>query len=243
MFGYEQDFDGLYHEFLNAEGAWTISEDLELAAAATLAGWDEHLDRFALFDANGDHIVHGENTEPGSGASSRHMNLSRVDLRATWRLLERESAGWDFALSPGFKIPVGRSHDLTNAGTWDGSLTALATLPMDGWTLHGNGGVTVPRGDERIFTTAADVELNPFWHGGLSAVVPLGSDFAAIAQLEANTSAFRDVPQLEDPPATFLLGLRATSGGTSWELGLGTGFDWDAAYQFLFHLEVAIRLN
>ena len=77
--GQPQDFDGRFDEVLVTDMAWGAVDGLEFGARATISGWAEHVDSFALLDADGSAIVTGEQELiSGLGASERHLGLSEL---------------------------------------------------------------------------------------------------------------------------------------------------------------------
>ncbi|MBI4584833.1 MAG: hypothetical protein HY717_12530 [Planctomycetes bacterium] len=234
MGGFKQDFDGTYHEWAQLEAAWGAWARLELGARAVVAGWDEHVDRFELLDDRGRPLVRFEDqTLLGMGASRRHENLSVVGVKAKGMLLRAEEDGLDLSLALSAKFPAGRPRDLTHAGTYDVALTALGSIPFSWGALHANWGVTAPLGEQNLFIDEARIDLNPFVHGGLGITFSLPWDLAAGVQLEANTSAFSEVPFLAGPPLNFIGGVRKLFGGLVLEAGGGTGVNWENSYQVL----------
>ncbi|MBI4601242.1 MAG: hypothetical protein HY721_04695 [Planctomycetes bacterium] len=222
--GFDQHFDGLFHEWGVLRLAAGVLPGLELQARAGLAGWDEELDTFFILDRAGNPIVHDEEgVVLKTGASGRHDNLSDVVLGAKGLLLARERFGLDVAIAGAVKLPAARHDDLSHAGTTDLAFSLLASLPLGRVTLHASSGVGIPLGGQQIFVDAAHVDLEPFYHGGLAANWCLVDGLALVAQLEGNTSAFGDVEMLEDGPLTAFAGLRWMLGGFFLEAGGGTG--------------------
>jgi len=228
---------GIYHEWLALDASWGFAPRWEAGLWLPLVGWDEAQDNFYLFDAAGTAIVRDEGNQiAGTEASRRHDNVSVVGLRVKRTLLEAQDAGFDLAASAQLKIPIGRPRDLTNAGTWDLALTALATIPRTWGTLHVNLGVVFPLGSQDLFIPEADVNLDPILQGGVAAVFPVSDRLSFGIQVEANSSAFGDVPFLAGSPVTAVAGARWLVGHYVLELGAGTGFDWDTSYQWLAFL-------
>jgi len=229
----KDDFDGMYEEFGALVATWAPRERVEVTARAVYAGWDEKQDRFRLFDDAGTPIVAGESRKLlGMGATHRHANLSVFGVGAKWQFLESEAG--EAALSFSAKIPFGRDRDLTHAGTTDVALALLAGRTFGWGALHAQLGVTVPFGEQNLFEDEAEVDLNPFVFAAVGAVVPLGDTWAVGVQLEANTSAFRDVEFLDGTAVNAVVGVRKILFGRFVaEAGGGGGFDWSSSYQFM----------
>jgi hypothetical protein len=94
----------------------------------------------------------------------------------------------------------------------------------------------VPIGEQNLFVESADVELDPFVHGGVAAAIVVCDDLATIVQVEANTTAFRDVPFLSGPPVTLFAGLRKLFGNFVLEGGAGVGLIQASSYDYAFSL-------
>jgi hypothetical protein len=228
----KDDFDGQYEEFGALVATWAPWERFEVTARAVYAGWDEKQDRFRLYDGAGTPIVTGESRKLlGIGATHRHANLSVFGVGAKWQFLQSEAG--EAAVSLSAKIPFGRDHDLTHAGTTDVALALLAGRTFGWGTLHAQLGVTVPFGEQNLFEDEADVDLNPFAFAAVGAVVPLSETWAVGMQLEANASAFRDVEFLDGTAVTAVVGVRKLFGRFVAEAGGGGGFDWSSSYQFM----------
>jgi hypothetical protein len=241
--GISNRFEGVFHEWLGLEAAWGAVPHLELTAATAYAGWDEHEDRFSLFDAAGTPIVRDEaGVIFGTASSKRHDNVSSLTLGAKRSWLAADEHGVDLALAAAVKLPVGRSRDLTHAGTEDVSLTTLVSVPLPFGTLHANAGATVPFGSQDLFVPAAGVDLEPFAHGGVGLSARLAERWAAGLQLEANGSAFRDVEFLRDPPVALVSGVRRVGRRLDVELGAGFGLERDSTYDWLAFAAVTVRL-
>jgi hypothetical protein len=238
--GIENHFDGLYHEWAVLDLAGGFLSRFEAGARLPLAGWGEQLDTFSLFDDAGNPIVEDEAVViNGTGASKRHTNLSALTLRLKGALVEREQYGFDLSLAGSVKIPIARPRDLTNAGTTDLGATLLASVPMGPLTLHLNAGVGVPLGQQNIFVDQANVDLDVFFHGGLALAWTLPRDWAVVAQLAGNTSAFRDVQVLDGGPLTAMLGVRKLFDRLAVEVGGGTGLIARSSYDYEIHVAVA----
>jgi len=237
--GVKNDFDGLYHEMLAAEGAWGFRGGTELSIEAVLSAWDEHLDRFRLYDENGALIVSDEDAELAGMATARHENVSVVRLRGL-RELDRGNAG-TWALEGSLKIPVGRERDLTNAGTYDPALTVRHSAHEGRWSGHSALGLTWPLGEQNLFEDFADVELEPFLHAGAAAVRRLDDRWSVGAQLSGHTSAFGDVEFLDHPAGDIVIGARRLVGRWTIEGGGGPGIGWAGSHQWLFFLGGTMR--
>jgi hypothetical protein len=232
--GSKQDFDGIFHEWAHLEIAWGAQERLEIGARAAIAGWDEHEDRFEVFDSRGRPLVRFEDqTIFGKGASKRHDNLSVAGARAKVLVLRAEENLVDASLAVSAKFPVGRPRDLTNAGTHDLAATAMASLPLPWGAVHASCGATVPLGEQNLFIEEAGIDLQPFVHGGIGAVVSLPWTMALGLQVEANSSAFSEIPFLDGPPLNIAGGLRKLQGGLILEAGGGLGVNWENSYQYM----------
>jgi hypothetical protein len=237
--GYENIFNGRYHEWAAFELDWGVTERFELGVRTVFAGWDEHQDRFDILDSNGVPIVTDEyKTFYDLGATKRHDNFSVVGIKAKALLLNADEAGLDLSLATSVKFPIGRPEDLTSAGTYDLAFTVMGSKPFSWGALHANLGVTIPLGSQNLFEPAADVELNPFVHGALGATFALPWEFALGLQLEANSTAFHEVEFLDQPPFAFTLGLRRFLGKFFLEAGGGVGLDWSSAYQSTYFFSV-----
>lgn len=234
--GVRSRFNGTFRELVAAEVRWAALDGLELAASASFGGWDEDQDVFFLFNGADVPIVRDEAgaIDEMSGASKRHDNLVEVVLGAKVVLVE--SVGHDAALSVAgsVRVPVARDRDLSHSGTYDLAATLLATQGFGALTLHANLGVGVPVGRQTLFERFERVRLDPFVHGGLGVNWRLADWLAAIAQFEANTSAFGDVRFLDGPVATVFGGLRAMWGRFVLEFGGGTGLLRETSYDYAF---------
>lgn len=230
----ENDLDGTYHEFASLILSAAPLPGLELTARAVFAGWDEHHDRFEVFNGDGVPVITHEGQKIyGLGATSRHVNLSVLGFGAKLRVADVETVGADLAVAASLKIPFGRDRDLTHAGTTDLALAALASLPAGPFTVHAQLGGTLPFGEQTLFVDEEDAEISPFVFAGLGVTWRAFESFSIGLQVEANTSAFRDVEFLDRGPASAVLGTRALWGPFVFEMGLGAGFDWSASYQWL----------
>lgn len=230
----ENDLDGTYHEFASLIVSGAPLPGLELTARAVFAGWDEHHDRFEVFNGDGDPVITHEGQKiHGLGATSRHVNLSVLGVGAKLRLADAESLGADLALAASLKIPFGRDRDLTHAGTTDLALAVLAGLPAGAFTFHAQLGGTLPFGEQTLFVEEEDAEISPFVFAGAGVTWRAGHAFSIGLQLEANTTAFGDVDFLDRHPASAVLGTRALWGPFVLEMGVGAGFDWSSSYQWM----------
>lgn len=237
--GIENHFDGAFRELFAAEGVFGVADGFELAVRSAFGGWDEHRDNFDLFDENGDFIVSDEDAHLAGEATKRHDNVTSVFLRGKLRFLGDDDAATAAQFS--LKIPVAPDRDLSNAGTYDVNLSILETVRCGDVTFHANAGVGVPLGDETLFEDDADVDLNPFVHGGIAADWSVADDFALGLQLEANTSAFRDVEFLEGAPVSVFAGARKFFGDGFWaEGGAGIGLAGEATYEWTYLVSVGI---
>jgi hypothetical protein len=237
--GVESRFDGLYHDWVAFKLAAGVLPRLEAFTRVALAGWDETLDKFTLLDSNGDAIVENEaGVVLMESASNRHDNVSDVVAGAKVQLARVDEIGFDFALAASVKIPVSRPTDLTNAGTTDLNFTLLATRDLGPVTVHLNLGGGIPFGNQNLFVDSANVDLNAFIHGGAAIAWPVLENLTLVAQLEANTTAFRDVEFLDGPPVTVLGGLRQRFGRFFLEAGGGTGLTPHASYDYAIYVSI-----
>jgi hypothetical protein len=235
--GIENRFDGFFHEWLTLDVRAGVLPRLELGARGVYAGWDEQIDRFRVFDSQGNIIVRDENV-PGAGASKRHENVSKLVLHAKTPLLLREEAYFDVGFLSSIKIPIGRERDLTNAGTTDLNFVLLSTVPVGPLAFHFNFGLGVPLGHQNLFTHEADVKLDPFFHGGAAAVWTVTDWLALDVQFEGNESAFGDVEFLDGPVYSFVPGFRLFFGPVSFEAAGGLPLSRQS-YEFLVHFALA----
>lgn len=234
-------FDGIYHEWGALDLAWGAVERIELGARGVYAGWDEHRDRFNLFDRSGQPLVFGEDQKIlGKGATSRHENPSVLGVKVKGLLVDAGDHGFDLALAASAKFPVGPVRDLTAGGTTDLAFTLLGRLPVSWGALHASLGGTVPFGEQRLFVRSAGIDLEPFLHGAVGATWVVTESIALGLQLEANTSAFREVDVLERAPVTTVFGFRkALLDHLILEGGAGTGLFWRQSYQWLLFTSMA----
>ena len=236
--GVTSSFAGAYHEWIAAELHWGALPRVELSFRTAVAGWDEVLDHFTLRDAGGNLIVRDEERLKEGEASQRHENVARVDLGAKFQLLGGDDATATTAIAGGLKLPVARPGDLTSSGTYDVAATLLETVRLGAWTLHANGGGVWPLGGQTLFHADEGIKLDPFAQGALGANLQVDPLMALDLQLQANTSAFRDVPFLKQGPITAVFGARRWFGPTSVEVAVGHGFDhessdvWEAFFTF-----------
>ncbi len=235
--GKQNRFDGLFHQWLALDVSRGILPGVEAGARFTLAGWDESKDRFFLFDRRRRPLVRFENTViQGTGPSQRHFNLADVVLHGKGTL--SESAAGDLALAVSAKLPVGRPHDLINAGTYDLNFTLLGTREVGRFTLHANLGVGIPLGTQNLFIPQDHVGLDPFVHGGVALNARVKKDLSVGIQVEANSSAFGDVPFLDGTPVTTTLGVRKISGDWIFEGGGGVGLAHRASSDYTVFIAV-----
>ena len=229
--GQPQNFEGRFDQWLAADASWGLGRGLELGGRAKIGGWAEHVDTFALLDANGNAIVTGEQELiSGQGASERHLGLTDIVLHARQTL----DADADTALAGlvSLKIPAASKRDLSNAGTYDLNV-GLERSSVDGpRTLHANAGVGVPLGDQNLFIDEADVDLDPWLYAGVGMNWLLREDLSWGLQLEGNTGAFGDVDFLDGSPLTLGAGVRKAVGDWALECGAGTGLT-DQSYRWL----------
>jgi hypothetical protein len=229
-------FAGCYHEWIAGEVHWGALAAVELWARTAVGGWDEVLDHFNLYDQNGNFIVRDEERLAQGMASQRHENVTRLDLGSKWRLLGGDDAATAIAVAG--KIPIARPGDLSNAGTFDLAATLLETVNIGEFTLHANAGWVWPLGQQTLFHADQDIELNPFAQAAVGATVLVGQQLALDLQVQANTSAFRDVPFLSQGPIGVVGGLRQFFGRNFAELSCGRGFEgtatdrWEAFFAF-----------
>jgi len=237
VFGKVNHFDGLFHQWFALDVSRGILPGFEAGARFTLAGWDESKDRFFLFDRKRRPLVRFEDTViHGTGPSQRHFNLSTVVLHGKGTLSEG-SAG-DLALAVSAKLPVGRPHDLINAGTYDLNFTFLGTREIGRFTLHANLGVGIPLGSQNLFILQDDISLHPFAHGGVALNARVKKDLSVGIQVEANSSAFGEVPFLDGTPVTTTLGVRKISGDWIFEGGGGVGLTNRASSDYTVFISV-----
>jgi hypothetical protein len=227
--GVTSEFAGAYHEWIAAEVHWGALPRVELSLRSAVAGWDEILDHFLLRNADGNLIVRDEERLKLGEASQRHENVARVDFGAKLQLLGGDDATATTAIAGGFKVPIARPGDLTNAGTYDLAATLLETVRLGAWTLHANGGGVWPLGEQTLFVPQEGIKLDPFAQGAIGANLMVDPLTALDLQLQANTSAFRDVQFLRQGPITAVFGARRWFGPTSVEVAVGHGFDHESS--------------
>ena len=63
----------------------------------------------------------------------------------------------------------------------DPALTLRHTIHSGRWSGHSAAGFTWPIGEQDLFVDAADVEFDPFLHGGVAAVRTLGDRWSKSA--------------------------------------------------------------
>jgi hypothetical protein len=230
-------FNGQYHEWGRFNVAMGATSWLEIKAALTLAGWDETMDNFAIFNKTGHPIVRFEDLDIfGLGASARHDNISKGIIEAKAHIFEGK--GFDFAVASELKIPIGRPRDLTNAGTFDLNLSLLGSYTFNNITLFANCGEGFPLGEQNLFTKEAHIDLNPFFHWGVGANWEFIKSFSVGLQLEGNTPAFREVRFLNYPAMTLFAGLRKYFGPFVIEGGAGGGLIHRGSYDYNLYASV-----
>ena len=72
--------------------------------------------------------------------------------------------------------------------------------------------------------------------GAFGANYEITPDLNAGVQIEANTSAFRDVEFFAKDPVTWFAGLRHRWDRFVLEGGFGMGFNRDSSYQYIWHV-------
>lgn len=236
--GIESGFDGAFRELLAAEGTYGLAEGLEAALRVAYGGWEEHRDNFDLFDAAGDFIVSGEDAHLEGKATKRHDDVTSVFVRTKLRFLEDDGASMGALVS--LKIPTAPAIDLSNAGTFDVNAAWLGTVRVGDWTFHANAGAGFPLGEQNLFEDDADVELNPFLHAGVALDWLVGDGFALGLQVEANTSAFREVEFLEGPALSVFAGARKLFGNVFVEAGGGAGLIEKSSYEWTYLLSIGL---
>jgi hypothetical protein len=235
--GIKNYFNGQYHEWGRFNVSMGATSWLEIAAALTFAGWDETMDNFPIYDKAGNPIVRFEDLDiNGLGASARHDNLSKVVIGAKAHLFE--SKGFDFALAPSLKIPIGRPRDLTNAGTYDLNIGLLGSYTFKNITLYANCGEGFPLGEQNLFVKEANINLNPYFYWGVGANWEFIKSFSLGLQLEGNTPAFREVRFLNYPALTLFAGLRKYFGPFFIEAGGGGGLIHRGSYDYNLYASV-----
>jgi hypothetical protein len=236
--GIKSEFDGLYHEWARADLSMGVFSWLDVAVSLALTGWDEDLDKFPIFDEMGRPIVRYEYLDIyGLEATKRHDNLSEAVIRAKAHLLQK--GDFDLALASSLKIPFGRPRDLTNAGTYDVNIFLLGSYALNNsLTLYANCGAGFPLGKQNLFEEVADVDLNPFFQGGIGVNWKVLKSLAVGVQLEGNTSAFQDVEFLDYPALTLFAGVRKLFGRFYIEGGGGTGLYREGSYDYNIHVGV-----
>jgi hypothetical protein len=234
--GIPNRFDGGFHDWIAPELRLGVTSGLEIAARTAVSGWDEHLDHFSLFDHDGAFLVRDESNLANGKASQRHENVASLDLSAKVRLLADDAGTATTSLALASRLPIAREGDLTNAGTEEVAATALETLRLGDVTLHANAGYVVPFGHQTLFTPGEPIELDAFAQGGVGAALAIEPQCALVLQVEANGSAFDDVPFLHRAPLTAVAGVRYAGTRTFVEAGVGAGLDQDAAYRFEVHV-------
>ncbi len=220
-------FHGSFHEWIAGDLHYGLTPAVELSARTAIGGWDEVLDHFLLRDSAGNLIVTDEESLQQGRASQRHENLTHLDLGARLQVLETATTAT--AIAAGWKIPVARRGDLTNAGTNDLAATLLETVRFGNVTLHANVGAVWPIGQQTLFHANQGIGLAPFAQGAIGLNLAWRSDLAFDLQVQGNTSAFRDVPFLREGPISIVGGARRWFDTSYVELGFGHGLDRESA--------------
>jgi hypothetical protein len=235
--GIKNYFNGQYHEWGRLNVSMGVTKWLDIAASLTLAGWDETMDNFPIFDKAGHPIVRFEDQDIfGLGVSARHDNISKGIIEAKAHLWG--SKGFDLAFASSLKIPIGRPRDLTNAGTFDLNVSLLGSYTFNHITLYANCGEGFPLGEQNLFVKEAHVDLNPFFYWGIGANWEITKSFALALQLEGNTPAFREVRFLDYPALTLFGGLRKYFGSFFIEGGAGGGLIHRGSYDYNLYASV-----
>ncbi len=236
----ENNFLGQFNTWLAVEYARGLLPGLEAGFRLGYGGWDEQQDHFYFFDREGRPLIRYEDRDVyGLGPTGRDDDLTDVVFHATMRLSQSDNRSRTFAITTQMKLPLGAPRNLTDAGTTDAAFAFLYTEIFGHVALHINAGGMVPIGKQNLFIPDADVTLRPVACGGVGLMYRGGRLWAFGLQLEGNTSAFRDVPFLAASPVTVLVGARRLAGRWSIEAGLGTGLDWQAAYDHSYFLALS----
>ena len=230
--GVESFYHGCFHEWIAANVHWGAWSGVELSLRTAVGGWDEVLDHFLLRDESGNLIVRDEERLTQGKASQRHENVTHVDLGGKVELLGGGDAPATTAFATGLKIPIARPGDLTNAGTYDVAATLLESVDLGAVTLHGECGAVWPLGQQTLFHPDENIDLNPFAQGALGANWVVAPDWALDLQVQANTSAFRDVQFLRQGPISIVGGGRHRIGAGFVELSFGHGLDRESGDQW-----------
>lgn len=226
-------FLGRYHKWASLELTRNIGFRTEVHARAGYAGWDEHRDHFYFFSPEGTPLVEGEYRDVyGIGATGRDGDLADVVLQSKTELYEivTTHSRHCVSLAASVKLPLGQPNNLVDAGTVDPGLRLLATSTMGQFTVHINAGGVIPLGEQNLFVKEADVDLDPMIVWGVGLIWLPTSTVACGVQIEGNTSAFSDVPFLNEDPVTALVGIRKLIHNYVIEVGIGAGFDTDTSY-------------
>ncbi len=232
-------FDGIFHEWAALDVMAGLLPRLEGGVRIALSGWDEEKDKFFLFDDAGNPIVSDETLViTGSGSSQRHDNVSDIVLKLKGLLLEQEDSFLDLGLLGSVKFPIARERDLTNAGTFDLNIALLASKDLGPVTVHINAGGGFPIGENNLFVDSADIDLNPFFHGGFGITWRALESTSVLLQLEGNTSGFKEVDFLDEGPLTIFGGVRQAFGDFFVEGGAGAGLLRDSSYDFAVQVGV-----
>jgi hypothetical protein len=242
--GVESDFDGVFHEWGALEASLGVFSQLEIAGRMVVSGWDEKYDKLTILDEKGYPIVRYEALDYyGTGVSGRNSNVSKIVLKGKTPLFSSENPTFDLAFAASGKFPIGRARNLTNAGTTDLNFFLLGSLFIKPVTLHVNAGVGVPLGKQNLFVEEAGIDLNYFFHAGVCANWQIHEGLALAIQLEANTTAFRDVPFLDYPAVTLFAGLRKFFGNLIVEAGVGRGLVHQGSYNWEYYLSVGYQFG
>jgi len=237
--GIGNTFDGIFHEWAALDVMAGILPRLEGGVRIALSGWDEQKDVFFLFDEAGNPIVSDEAPViTGTGSSQRHDNVSDIVVKLKGLLLEEKMSFLDLSLLGSVKFPIARERDLTNAGTFDLNIALLASKDFGPVTVHVNAGGGFPIGENNLFVDSADVDLNPFFQGGIGVTWRALERTSILLQLEGNTSAFKEVDFLDGGPLTIFGGARQAFGDFFIEAGAGAGLLPDSSYDFAVQVGV-----
>lgn len=231
--GASSRFDGLFIGHARLDLGLMVTERIQLQAALRVAGWDERRD---VFEVRVDRrlVVEGEAQKEATGkATGRHENLAQLQLGALVRWWESDDGRTAFATAIGLKLPGFRRADLTSSGTGDVALTALLTVGLPhGVALHVNGGLVAPLGEQWLFEDRT-LDVDPFLQGALGFTWTVTDWLSVGATLEGASSPWHDVPVLDRPAASAVVGVRLLLGRLWVEVGGGAGLgsggpDWVA---------------
>ena len=160
---------------------------------------------------------------------------------AKLRVWDAEAQSFDLSLAGFAKIPFGRDRALPYGDLTDVALAAVARIPVGPSAFHLHLGTTVPFGQEDLARRAPDAELASFAFAGAGFSWRVADAVAFGVQVEANTSAFRDVDLLQRHPASAVFGARAIWGDLVFEAGLGAGFDRMSGTPWMAFASVGLR--